>query len=86
MGGKSSKNSAKAAQASLDQRYPGDPFQRAGVVVASTKNCDIIRTPCKPLVHSRTCVYLVHFTYFDSSPALNTDKHVCFFSPFSFQP
>lgn len=69
VGGKSSKNSSKAAhQAALDQRYPGDPFQRAGVVVASTKNCDIIRTPCKSLFLSlfllqKKSILLICFLY-----------------------
>ena len=47
MGGKSSKNNRIP---SAESRYAaGDGLQRTagGVVVSSTKNCDIIRTPCK---------------------------------------
>lgn len=50
-GGKSSKNNSadKVVRGVIDPRYGGpggDAFQRGGAVV-STKNCDIIRTPCK---------------------------------------
>ncbi|OXA63318.1 Tyrosine-protein kinase Src64B [Folsomia candida] len=50
MGGKSSKNNSgdKVVRGMIGMTPgygPGDPFQRGGVVVSSTKNCDIIRTP-----------------------------------------